>query len=50
VALAMAIAIELDSAQPQTFIPRLLPETSPQRAGSHGASASGTASNVGRSR
>jgi uncharacterized membrane protein YoaK (UPF0700 family) len=48
VALAIAFAVELDGAQAQPFVPRLLPETSPQRAGSHRASATGTASNVGR--
>jgi uncharacterized membrane protein YoaK (UPF0700 family) len=47
-ALAMAFAVELDGAQAQQFIPRLLPETSPQGAGSYRASASGRASNVGR--
>jgi hypothetical protein len=50
VALAMAFAVELDGAQAQPFIPRLLPETSPRRAGPHRASASGTAFNVGRPR
>jgi uncharacterized membrane protein YoaK (UPF0700 family) len=49
VALAMAFAVELDGAQARSFVPRLLSETSPRRAGSHRASASGAASDVGRS-
>jgi uncharacterized membrane protein YoaK (UPF0700 family) len=48
VALAMAFAVELDGAQAGSFVPRLLSETSSQRAGSHRARASGAASNVGR--
>jgi uncharacterized membrane protein YoaK (UPF0700 family) len=48
VALAMAFAVGRDDAQAQPFIPRLLSEMSPWRAGSRRASASGTASNVGR--
>jgi uncharacterized membrane protein YoaK (UPF0700 family) len=50
VALTMAFAVELEGGHAQPFIPRLLAETSPQRAGSHGVSATGTASNVGRPR
>src|SRR5467141_3554694 len=50
VALAMAFAVRVESAQARPFIPRLLAEANPQRAGSHRASASGTASNVGRPR
>jgi uncharacterized membrane protein YoaK (UPF0700 family) len=46
VALAMALAVELDGAKAGQFIPRLVSETSPQRAGSYRASASGRASNV----
>ena len=48
VALAMAFAVRVDSAQARPFISRLLAEANPQRAGSHRASASGTASDVGR--
>jgi uncharacterized membrane protein YoaK (UPF0700 family) len=48
VALAMAFAVRVESAQARPFIPRLLAEANPQRAGSHRASASGTASDVGR--
>jgi hypothetical protein len=50
VALAIAFAVELERAQAQPFIPRLLAETGPRQAGPHRASASGTASNVGRPR
>jgi uncharacterized membrane protein YoaK (UPF0700 family) len=49
VAFAMAFAVESGAKAPQ-FIPRLVSETRPQRAGSYWASASGTASNVGRPR
>jgi uncharacterized membrane protein YoaK (UPF0700 family) len=48
VAFAMAFAVELDDAKVPQFIPRLVSETRPQRAGPYWASASGTASNVGR--
>jgi uncharacterized membrane protein YoaK (UPF0700 family) len=48
VALAMAFAVKLEGAQAQPLIPRFLPETSPQRAGSLRVSASGTASDVSR--
>ena len=48
VALAMAFAVTGEGAQAQPFILRFLAGTNPQRAGSHRASASGTASNVGR--
>src|SRR5712671_273261 len=47
VAFAMAFAIESGAKAPQ-FIPRLVSETRSQRAGSYRASASGTASHVGR--
>jgi uncharacterized membrane protein YoaK (UPF0700 family) len=50
VALAMAFAVTGEGAQAQPFILRFLAGTNPQRAGSHRASASGTASNVGRPR
>jgi uncharacterized membrane protein YoaK (UPF0700 family) len=50
VAFAMAFAVKPEGAQAQPFIPRLLAETNPQRAGSPRASASGTVSNVGRPR
>ncbi|SEE75718.1 Uncharacterized membrane protein YoaK, UPF0700 family [Rhizobiales bacterium GAS191] len=50
VALAMAFAIKPDGAQAKPFIPRLPLETRPRQAGSHRASPSATASNVGRPR
>jgi uncharacterized membrane protein YoaK (UPF0700 family) len=50
VALAMAFAVKPEGAQARPFMPRLVPETNPQRAGSHRASVSGTASNVGHPR
>jgi uncharacterized membrane protein YoaK (UPF0700 family) len=50
VALAMAFAVTGEGAQAQPFILRFLAGTNPQRAGSHRASASGTASDVGRPR
>jgi uncharacterized membrane protein YoaK (UPF0700 family) len=50
VALAMAFAVTREGAQAQPFILRFLAGRNPQRAGSHRASASGTASNVGRPR
>jgi uncharacterized membrane protein YoaK (UPF0700 family) len=48
VALAMAVAAKLDGAQAHPISPRLVVETSPQRADSYRASGSGTTSDAGR--
>jgi uncharacterized membrane protein YoaK (UPF0700 family) len=48
VALAMAVAAKLDGAQAHPLSPRLVVETSPQRADSYRASGSGTTSDAGR--